>query len=85
MLFATSRSLLRTLERERAAFQQERAQLIETICLLAGRQQAPTATDLWRQQQDDARRAEQRRREAESDDLIDPSELPDHELADLTR
>lgn len=36
-MFATRRTLLRTLERERAAFADERRQLVDTICHLAGK------------------------------------------------
>lgn len=46
-MFATRRSLLRTLERERIAHAAERAQLIDTICRLAGK---PPQPDGWQPQ-----------------------------------
>lgn len=71
-MFATRRTLLRTLERERIAAAEERRQLIDTICVLAGQALAPTERDLWQQRITEARDD----REPFDDDLVDADQLP---------
>lgn len=69
----TAKWFLRELERRERAWEQERAQLIETICRLAGQPTEPTPMDEWREER-------AREREEDDDDLVDPDQLPDDEV-----